>query len=401
MKSIIRVRMTAHDAHYGGELVDGARMLALFGDVATELCIRAYGDEGLFRAYDAVDFLAPVKAGDFIEAEGEIVRWGKTSLGMKFVARKIIQSEGGSAASALETPVEVCRASGTCVVPAESQRIVRRPAPCIITAAIVGAETTREQNPHLPVTPEQIGAEAARCAAAGAAVIHLHARFDDGRPTQDRERFRAFIRAIRERAPELIVQTSTGGAIGMSIDERCQPLDLAGREGPDMASLNIGTMNFGDEVFENTFPQAVDVAARIRKRGIPPEIEIYDAGHLDNARWLMSKGAVVPPYHFQFVLGVRGGIAATRRNLEFLIADLPAESTWAVAGVGRHQLPMAQLSLQLGGHARVGLEDNIFIEKGVLAEGSAPLVARVVDFAKAAGREVATPKIARSLLGIS
>src|SRR5262249_37627655 len=173
-----------------------------------------------------------------------------------------------------------------------------------------------------------------------------------------------------------------------------------GRAGPARPRLNVGTMNFGDEVFENTFTQALDVAARIRKRGIPPEIEIYDAGHLDNARWLMSKGAVVPPYHFQFVLGVRGGIAATRRNLEFLIADLPSESTWAVAGVGRHQLPMAQLSVQLGGHARVGLEDNIYIEKGVLAEGSAPLVARVVEFARAAGREVATPKVARALLGL-
>jgi 3-keto-5-aminohexanoate cleavage enzyme len=400
MKAVIRVRMSAHDAHYGGDLVDGARMLGLFGDVATELCIRAYGDEGLFRAYDSVEFLAPVKAGDFIEAEGEIVRWGKTSLGMKFVARKYIQSEGGSAAMALDAGVDVCRASGTCVVPANVQRIPRRPPPCILTAAIVGAETTREQNPHLPLTPVQIGAEAARCAKAGASVIHLHARLDDGRPTQDRERFRAFIRAIREQAPELIVQTSTGGAIGMSIDERCQPLELAGREGPDMASLNIGTMNFGDEVFENTFPQAFDVASRIRKRGIPPEIEIYDAGHLDNARYMMVKGAIEPPFHFQFVLGVRGGIQASRRNLEFLMDELPANSTWAVAGVGRHQLPMAQLAVQLGGHARVGLEDNIYIDKGVLAEGSAPLVARVVEFAKACGREVATPKIARDLLGI-
>ena len=400
MKAVIRVRMSAHDAHYGGDLVDGARMLALFGDVATELCIRAYGDEGLFRAYDSVEFLAPVKAGDFIEAEGEIVKWGKTSLGMKFVARKYIQSEGGSAAMALDAGVDVCRASGTCVVRADVQRIPRRPPPCILTAAIVGAETTKAQNPHLPVTPAEIGAEAARCAKAGASVIHLHARFDDGRPTQDRERFRAFIRAIREAAPELIVQTSTGGAIGMSIDERCQPLTLDGREGPDMASLNIGTMNFGDEVFENTFPQAFDVASRIRKRGIPPEIEIYDAGHLDNARYLMVKGAIEPPYHFQFVLGVRGGIQAARRNLEFLIDDLPANSTWAVAGVGRHQLPMAQLAVQLGGHARVGLEDNIYLDKGVLAEGSAPLVARVVEFAKSCGREVATPKIARELLGI-
>src|SRR5262249_5873614 len=160
-----------------------------------------------------------------------------------------------------------------CVVPVESQRAPHRPPPCIITAAIVGAETTRAQNPHLPLLPAEIGAEAARCAAAGASVIHLHARFDDGRPTQARERFRARIREIRERAPELVIQTSTGGAVGMSIDERCQPLELSGRDGPDMATLNIGTMNFGDEVFENTFPQALDVASRIRKRAVPAEIE--------------------------------------------------------------------------------------------------------------------------------
>jgi len=395
--------MSAHDAHYGGDLVDGARVLALFGDLATELCIRAYGDEGLFRAYDQVDFLAPVRAGDYIEAEGEIVKWGETSLGMRFWARKLIAARPEAAASAadvLAEPIEVCRASGTCVVPAGEQRTPHRPGPLIITAAIVGAETTRAHNPHLPLTPVEIGEEAARCAAAGASVIHLHARWDDGRPTQDRERFRAFIRAIRERAPALIIQASTGGAIGMSINERCQPLELDGQDGPDMATLNIGTMNFGDEVFENTFPQAFDVAGRITQKGIPPEIEVYDAGHLDNARFLIDKGALAPPYHFQFVLGVRGGVAASRRNLEFLLGDLPTPSTWAVAGVGRHQLPMAQLAVQMGGHARVGLEDNIYLDKGVLAEGSAPLVARVVEEARAVGREVATPRVARDLLGI-
>jgi 3-keto-5-aminohexanoate cleavage enzyme len=401
---VLRVRLGAHDAHYGGQLVDGARLLALFGDVATELCVRAYGDEGLFRAYDAVEFLAPVRAGDYVEVEGEITRWGRTSLAMRFSARKVVQARpdlAPSAAEALDAAIEVCRASGTCVVPTGEQRAPRRPPPLIITAAIVGAETTRAQNPHLPLSPEEIGEEAARCAAAGAQVIHLHARHDDGRPTQDRERFRAFIRAIRARAPGLVIQTSTGGAVGMSIDERCQPLELEGADAPDMATLNIGTMNFGDEVFENTFPQALDVAARIRGRAIPPEIEIYDAGHLDNARHLIGKGALVPPFHFQFVLGVRGGLGATRANLERLVADLPAHSTWACAGVGRHQLPMARLSVALGGWARVGLEDNIWLDKGVLAQGSAPLVARVVEEARAVGRELATPAQARELLGLA
>jgi 3-keto-5-aminohexanoate cleavage enzyme len=167
-----------------------------------------------------------------------------------------------------------------------------------------------------------------------------------------------------------------------------------------MATLNIGSMNFGDEVFENTFPQVTDVAARIGRRGIPPEIEIYDAGHLDGARWLADKGILRAPFHFQFVMGVRGGIAASRRNLETLVAALPAESTWACAGVGRHQLPMAYLATELGGHARVGLEDNIYLDKGVLSEGSAPLAARVVEHARKVGRAIATPREARALLGI-
>ena len=178
MHSVIRLRMSR--AHYGGNLVDGAQILELFGDVATELCIRADGDEGLFRAYDSVEFLAPVYAGDFIEARGEIVGWGRTSLKMRFTAHKVIAPlfEVGagyapSSAELLREPVLVCKASGTCVVPNEFRRKARpgerigRPEPCIVTAAIVGAETTREQNPHLPITPAELAEEAARCAQAG------------------------------------------------------------------------------------------------------------------------------------------------------------------------------------------------------------------------------------------
>src|SRR5262249_6812135 len=158
---------------------------------ATELCIRADGDEGLFRAYDLVEFLAPVYAGDFIEAEGEIVGWGKSSLKMEFVARKVIRPAGKpiSAADLLADPVIVCRARGTCVVPENVRRKehARRPGPCIITAAIVGAETTREQNPHLPLSAEELGAEAERCVKAGASVIHLHARDAAGRASQKTE----------------------------------------------------------------------------------------------------------------------------------------------------------------------------------------------------------------------
>jgi 3-keto-5-aminohexanoate cleavage enzyme len=307
-----------------------------------------------------------------------------------------------SAAEVLAESVVTTRAIGVCVTPAAKQRLA--PAgprgPVILTAAIVGAETTRQQTPHLPLTPEEIGEEARRCREAGAAIIHLHAREPDGTPTQSRERFREFIEAIRART-DVIVQTSTGGAVGMSIAERCQPLELA----PEMASLNVATMNFGDDVFENRKKDVEQVASWIRERKIMPEVELYDVGHLDAARALYAKGLIGAPLHVQFVVGVPGGIGATARAIEMMISELghglPTEgTTWAVAAVGRHQLPMAELAIRMGGHARVGLEDNIYIDKGVLAKGSSELVARAATFAQAAGREIATPDVARKLLGL-
>jgi 3-keto-5-aminohexanoate cleavage enzyme len=400
MKVRLRLRLGSHDAHYGGDLVDGARVLGLFGDVATELLVKSDGDEGLFRAYDAVEFLAPVLAGDTLEVEGEILAWGATSRRMRFEARKVARARpdlGPSSAEILAEPVVVARASGTCVVPRDRQRVPRPPV--ILTAAITGAETTRAQNPNLPLTAAEVAEEARRCRAAGAAVIHLHAREPDGTPTQSRARFAEFIDAIREQT-DVIVQTSTGGAVGMSIAERCQPLELA----PEMATLNIATMNFGDDVFLNRRSDVEQVATWIRERRIVAEIECYDLGHLDAARALLAKGLIAPPLHFQFVLGVPGGVGAGERALDAMVAEvagLPAGTTWAVAAVGRHQLPLAELAIRRGGHARVGLEDNVYLDKGVLAKGSWELVERAAGFARAAGRPIATPAEARALLGIA
>ncbi|MBL8744132.1 MAG: 3-keto-5-aminohexanoate cleavage protein [Myxococcales bacterium] len=429
----LRLRMGSHDAHYAGELVDGARMLALFGDVATELLVRLDGDEGLFRAYDAVEFLAPVRAGDFIEATGIITRIGKTSRAMAFEARKVAQSVRGpgladSAADALAEPVVVCRAVGTCVVPLEQQRkprlvlpalsavapdhaklpeprplitppphivITPPPQPLIITAAIVGAEVTREQTPHLPITAAELADEAARCREAGASVVHLHVRTDDGRPSQSSELFQAAIDAIRKKT-DLVIQTSTGGAVGMSVGERAGPLACK----PEMATLNCGTVNVGDDVFENSRPLMRELARRIRDAGSVPELECYEVGHIDEALALKKEGLIGDPLHFQFVLGIAGAIGARPEVLAFLVSQLPPGATWGCAAVGRHQRPMTELAMTMGGHARVGLEDNIYLEKGVLAEGSAPLVARAAAFAESIGREVVDPARARKLLGI-
>jgi 3-keto-5-aminohexanoate cleavage enzyme len=183
----------------------------------------------------------------------------------------------------------------------------------------------------------------------------------------------------------------------MSLDERLGSLV----PGAERATLNLGTMNFGDEVFVNTRPDIVRVAARLRERRLVPECEVYDAGMLDTLRWLLDKGHLAAPNHVQFVLGVPGGMSASERNLRFLLDGIPQPTHWSVAGVGRFQLPMADLALRLGGHVRVGLEDNLFLSKGVLAKGSHELVAAAVRAARAAGREPATCDAARRILGIA
>ena len=272
--------------------------------------------------------------------------------------------------------------------------------PMVITAALVGAETTREQTPYLPITAEEIGIEAAKCREAGAAMVHIHVRTADGKPSQDAELFRAAIREIRKRS-DILVQTSTGGAVGMSVDERCGPLTLTGPDRPDMATLSTGTVNFGEDVFWNPRPLVRDIATRIRKLGLKPEIECFDAGMIDEARYLAKEGYVELPAHFDFVLGVPGALAARPEALDFMIASIPEGCSWTVAGVGRFQLPMAELGAERGGNVRVGLEDNIYLSKGVLAKGSYELVAEAAKRGQAKGRTLATPQQAREILRLS
>jgi 3-keto-5-aminohexanoate cleavage enzyme len=266
----------------------------------------------------------------------------------------------------------------------------------IITAAVVGAEVTRAQNPAVPYTPAEIAAAAVAAGEAGAAAVHLHARWPDGRPSQEAVHFREIIDRIRDAGSRVVVQCSTGGAVGMSVDERLGSLV----DGAEMGTLNLGTMNFGDDVFVNARPDIVRIAARLRERGLVPECEVYDAGMLETLRFLLEKGHLAAPYHVQLVLGVPGGMGASERNVRFLLDGLPEPAHWSVAGVGRHQLPMAEVALRLGGHVRVGLEDNLFVSKGVLARGSDELVSLAVNLAAKAGRTPATPDEARRLLGI-
>ncbi|GFN36868.1 3-keto-5-aminohexanoate cleavage enzyme [Tepidimicrobium xylanilyticum] len=265
----------------------------------------------------------------------------------------------------------------------------------IITAAICGAEVTKKHNPNVPYTVEEIGREAEAAYNAGASIIHLHVRYDDGTPTQDKERFRVCIEEIKRRCPDVIIQPSTGGAVGMSNDERLQPIELL----PEMATLDCGTLNFGgDEIFVNTENTIKYFGEKMIEKGIKPEIEVFDKGMVDYAIRFAREGYILEPMHFDFVLGVQ--MAATARDLAFLVDSIPPGSTWTVAGIGRYEMPMAAMGIAMGGHVRVGFEDNVYLEKGVLAKSNGELVEKVVRIARELGREIATPDEARRILGI-
>ncbi len=265
----------------------------------------------------------------------------------------------------------------------------------IITAALTGAEVTRAQQPALPITPEEIGRAAQECAEAGAAIVHVHARNPDGSPSQDKALYREILAQVRARC-DVIVQVSTGGAVGMTSQERLAPVTLQ----PEMATLSMGTVNFGADVFMNS-PTDMEVFAQaLQAQGVKAELEIFDSGMLTTAlRWL-HKGLLHGPQHFDFVLGVPGGMAGTPQALMYLSAQVPAGCSWTVAGIGAAQLPLGALAIVLGGHVRVGFEDNVYYRKGELATSNAQLVARMARLSRELDRPVATPDEARALLGI-
>jgi len=265
----------------------------------------------------------------------------------------------------------------------------------IITAALTGAEVTRAQQPALPITPEEIGIAAAECAAAGAAIVHVHARLSDGTPTQDKKVYRQIIAEVKKRC-DVIVQVSTGGAVGMTATERLAPVTLK----PEMATLSMGTVNFGGDVFMNHPADMEAFAQAMRAHGVKPELEIFDSGMLTTAaRWLKI-GLLDSPAHFDLVLGIPGGMAGTPEALMYLRSQLPPDATWTVAGIGAAQLPLAALAILLGGHVRVGFEDNVYYRKGELASSNAQLVARIARLAQELGRDVASATDARAILDI-
>lgn len=267
----------------------------------------------------------------------------------------------------------------------------------IISCCICGAEVTKENNPAVPYTVEEIVREAKSAYEAGAALIHLHVRWDDGTPTQDKGRFQEMVDAIRKECPDVIIQPSTGGAVGMTDLERLQSTEIVPT--PEMATLDCGTCNFGgDEIFINTDNTIANFGDIMKERGIKPECEVFDKGMIDLALKAAKKGHIDYPIHFDFVLGVQ--MTATVRDLVYMATSVPAGSTWTATGIGKNCWDIVAATIAMGGHVRVGFEDNVYMSKGVLAKSNGEMVERVVQIAKLMNREIATPAEAREILGL-
>jgi 3-keto-5-aminohexanoate cleavage enzyme len=270
--------------------------------------------------------------------------------------------------------------------------------PVIITVAPTGPLTTRANHPELPVTPAQIGQAVAEAAEAGAAVAHVHARDADEQPTADPAVYARIAKEIRERC-DIVVQASTGVGLEVTPEDRLEII-ASGDVDVTMATLNPASMTFGQGTFSNP-PWFVDRLAELMKeRGIQPELEIYDFGHVGLCTDLVRRGLVDGPLQFSFVMGVRGGMPGDPALLPTLISMLPEGAIWQAIGIGRAQLPLSFAALALGGNVRVGFEDNVYFHRGQLAESNAQFVRRAVELVHAAGREVASPEYVRERLGV-
>ena len=270
--------------------------------------------------------------------------------------------------------------------------------PCIITVAITGSVPKKIDNPTIPITVSEQIESTRMCYDAGASLVHLHVRNEDESPSSDVNKFKELLAGIKESCPNMIIQFSTGGR-GRSHEERGQMLYLK----PDMASLATGSVNFPTYIYENHPSLINDLAHSMLNNSIKPEVEIFDLAMLYNAFELVKSGLLIEPVHVQFVFGIKNALPAKKDILKFQINELKKylpQSTWTAAGLGKSQLIVNEWSLELGGHCRTGLEDNIKYDKTRLANGNDELVERLALLSKKFNRPVATPTEAREILGL-
>ncbi|TNE47573.1 MAG: 3-keto-5-aminohexanoate cleavage protein [Deltaproteobacteria bacterium] len=286
----------------------------------------------------------------------------------------------------------------------------------IITCAVTGSAPTPSRNPAVPVTPAQIAQSSLEAAEAGAAIVHIHVRdVQTAEPSADVELFREVKQRIEDANPDVIINLSTGFGgffvpgegenirIGVEGTNLLPPLERVLHVvelQPEFCSLDVGTANFGDRVFMNTSPHLRVMAKQILNAGTKPEVEVFEAGHIEFAKHLMAEGLLQQPAHFQFCLGIPWCMPATADAVRFMRSLLPEGSTWSAFAISKAQLDMVSIAVQEGGHVRVGLEDNIWLDKGVLAPSNAALVERAVERIQEQGKRVATPARARELLGL-
>lgn len=265
----------------------------------------------------------------------------------------------------------------------------------IIMVATTGAVTTKKETPYIPVTPQEIADEVYACWKAGAAIAHIHVRDKNGDSTMDLEVYQETIKLIKERCDIIINLTTAGGPFPDEV--RIRPVELQ----PELASFDAGSMNFGPFVFPNPAPFLEKLAAAMLKNGVKPEIEVFETGMINNALMVAKKGLIKEPFHFQFVLGVPGGMPGTPKNLLHLIETIPDGSTWSAIGIGKSHLPMASMAIHMGGHVRVGMEDNVYLRRGVLAQSNVEFVERIKRLAEEFERPVATVSEARQILSLT
>jgi 3-keto-5-aminohexanoate cleavage enzyme len=266
----------------------------------------------------------------------------------------------------------------------------------IITVGPTGAAASKSNNPALPTSPEEIAAEAAAAYEAGAAVVSIHLRDEQQRPTADLDIARRTMDLIREQSP-ILIQLSTGVAPDAPLEERAKLLELR----PRMATLSPCSMSFGEGEFRNPPDFVRRMAGRMRELDIKPELEVYDRGHVDAAIRLLEEGLLAEPLQFGIVLGVRGGQPATPETLLSTVRALPPGSVWQGIAIGRANFDFAAIAMTLGGNARTGLEDNLYLRRGELAPGNAALVTRVADIARALDRPLATVEETEKILGLT
>lgn len=287
--------------------------------------------------------------------------------------------------------------------------------PAIVTCAVTGSSTNYRTNPAVPITPAEIAASAADAARAGAAMVHVHVREPSGAPSGETALYAEVVDRLEDDGVDVIINLTTGWGARFvpavedfrSADPSCNFTTPADRTKhimaikPEVCSLDIATFNFGQDAFINTPHIVTEMAGVISRAGVLPEIEVFEVGHIMLARHLIERGVLKPPGHFQFCLGIDWAMPATAAAIEFMRDLLPPGATWSAFGIGRHQFPIVAVAAAMGGHVRVGLEDNLYMSQGVLAPSNAALVERAVGIVRDLGRRPATASEARDILGLA